>query len=120
MRKPCTRTQVSTMQNSYNALVANVVNIIKSEIQAGILSVLKDSAVAAAASALPSAGTAAIPTFVTVFGTKINVEMVQRATNIVNQIRLTTNTMQLAVAAFPVLTADNLHESCGWSEWTRI
>ena len=118
------RFQVDKAQTAYNTFIASLVTKVKEEIKSAINTALLDGAVAAAVAALPSAGTASPATFEAVFGYAINAEMVKKVLAIREWILINTPVLESAVeftgSAFPVLTKDNLHQSCGWSPWQKI
>jgi hypothetical protein len=118
------RIQVGQAQTAYNAFIASLVTLFKKELQDAITSTLIESGVAAAAAALPTAGAAAAPTFVTVFGYTVNINTAKAIKDVVvwiqNNKPVAESAVGLTNSAFPVLTANNLKESCGWSDWTRI
>ena len=111
---------VANAQASFNALTKNLVDRIKSEILAAIGETLVQSGVASAIAGIPSGGAAAGPTFVSVFGVSINVTTARHILNVVDWMKTAMAGAQFVNSAFPTLTANNIEQSCGWSEWTRI
>jgi|GEM_PF-1432380 len=118
------RIQVSKAQTAYNEFIASLVTLFKKEIQDAIQSALLTSAVSSVVASIPSAGTAAVPTFVTVFGYTVNLETAKAIKNVIvwieNNKPVRQKAVGLANSAFPVLSANNMKQSCGWTDWKRI
>jgi hypothetical protein len=118
------RIQVTQAQTAYNTFMASFVTKFKQEIQSAIQTALVESAVSAAVAAFPTAGTGAAPTFVTVFGYAVNIETAKAVLRVKEWIDINKPVIEAGVglvnSAFPVLSTNNLRESCGWSDWQRI
>ncbi len=121
------RFTVNKAQTKYNSVISTFVKNVQKELQLAVQSALTKSAVAAAIVAFPTGDAAAPGIFVLGFNLEIPIEIAEAVIKIKDWVdRYNRNkTLQDAQigfidSAFPVLTSDNLKQSCGWSAWKRI
>jgi hypothetical protein len=109
-------TQQQSIDNVGKILTHGIKDIIINHVKIA----LAYSGVTSAISGFFSGGTAAAPAFVTAFGFASTYEMGVAAVEMANYIQYAIEGVNLVSSAFPAFGAQQIRESCGWSEWKRV